>query len=305
MNRILISVIIPVFRGGNILPELYKRIHESLDMNYSFEVLFICDGCDRLSKEAVEKIREEYPDHVRCFRFLHNYGQHRAIQFGFGKANGDFVITLDEDLQHDPGDIRKLLNKQAENDYDVVYGKFINHQHRGMRNVMSGILRKVLKHFIPSLYDNYSPYRLIKRDTAVNASVMTCPYTFIDDFLSRITQNIAFVEVTHYKRLKGKSSYTFGKLLLHGIYILLAYSAIIYWFLAIACVTLFTGALILGIRLLTSDIGWKNQLNSKLIMGIFVLGSILIIISLFGTYINQRNTFRNTRSVRLKDENTI
>lgn len=300
-----LSLIIPVFRGGDILRNLYTRINDSLIVNFEYEVLFICDCCDCKSLAVIKEIKKNDPSRIRVFQLAQNYGQHRALQFGFGKALGDFIITMDEDLQHDPADILRLVKKQKENNYDIVYGKFNNSQHKKIRNRISFILRKILKHFIPTLYDNYSPYRLIKQEIAKRTSTMVCPITFIDDFLSRITQNIAFENINHHKRVKGKSSYTFMKLFKHGIYILLAYSKLIPLLLVSSIVFEVTGLVMFALKVISPEnlnTGLFNNISIITTMGI---GITLIFISLIGSFINHRNTITNTRPIKFLNEDSI
>jgi glycosyltransferase involved in cell wall biosynthesis len=300
-----LSILIPVFRGKSILPELLRKINESLDGKYEYEVLFICDGCDGDSTIIVKELKLNNPERIKVFHFAHNYGQHRALQFGFGKASGDLVITMDEDLQHDPTDILRLVEKQISGNYDIVYGKFNDPQHKGTHNWMSALLRIFLKHFIPTLYDNYSPFRLIKRDIALRTTTMVCPYTFIDDFLSRVTQNIAFEDVTHYKRMEGNSSYTFFKLAKHGIYILLAYSKLIPLLLAAAGVFVVTGSIMFALNVISPENLNTELINNKTIIVTIVIGLFCILSGFIGSIINQRNSIINTRPIKLIDEDTV
>ena len=295
-----ITIVIPVFRIGNILFKLYDKIISTLHPAYDFEILFICDGCDTLSAEVVRKIRKTDPDRVNHYFLKKNYGQHRAIQFGFGKATGDFIITMDEDLQHDPADIVHLLNKQKEGEYDIVYGRFKELKQNMLKIILSNLLRKALKHFIPTLYEDYSPYRLIKRDIAERAAIMTSPYIFIDDLLSRITRKIAFTEITHFERAEGKSSYTYRKLVKHGISILIAYSGLLSW------VLLASGSLLIIVILLSIlNIFLPETTSSILIICILVTGLSLILLSILGTKINHRNTNFNTHPVSYYSEDSI
>jgi polyisoprenyl-phosphate glycosyltransferase len=300
-----LSVIIPVYRGKEILYELYRRIEEVLDRKFEYEVLLICDGCDPDSSKVTDELRKQNSSHIRVFKLAKNYGQHRAIQFGFTKASGDFIITIDEDLQHDPADILKLIDKQQSGDFDIVYGRFTNPQHNGIRNLMSTILRKILKYFIPTLYEEYSPYRLIKREISTRTSIMVCPYTFIDDFLSRTTQNIAYADIAHSRRLAGTSSYTVRKLIRHGIYIFLAYSQIIAWLLVLAGILIIAGTFFSILRVTSANANSIIPIHRITIIEIFGASLLLILISLAGTLINYRNMKLNTRPVKLADEGAI
>jgi polyisoprenyl-phosphate glycosyltransferase len=300
-----LSVIVPVYRGKEILIELYRRINETLIGNYDFEVLFICDGCDSTSLRILKEIKKSNPTHTEIYRFSQNYGQHRALQYGFTRSTGDFIITIDEDLQHDPADIIKLIEKQREGDYDIVYGRFKNLKHNGIRNIISVVLRKILKHFIPTLYYNYSPYRLIKKDIADKTATMSCPYTFIDDFLSRVTQNIVFIEITHFKRFAGRSSYTISKLIKNGIFILLAYSKLALWLLVIALLILITGAFLFIIRILSTGVINTDFVNNVTLVSLFGTGLSLFVICLLAILINHRNMRFNTKPVELSNDDSI
>ena len=218
-----ITLVIPVFRGGNILFKLYEKIISALHPAYDIEILFICDGCDTLSAEVVRKIKKTDPDRVNHYFLKKNYGQHIAIRFGLGLVQGDFAVTMDEDLQHAPEDIPKLILKQSEGNFDLVYGSFAEPEYKVLRYRLSRILRKVLVAFIPGLYDKYSPYRLIRRDICHQASDMVSPFIFIDDFLCKAAQKITHVEIDHHKRLEGASSYNIAKVLALGLFLSLTY----------------------------------------------------------------------------------
>ncbi len=300
-----LSIIIPVYRGKEILRELFRRINDSLTGNYDYEVLFVCDGCDSSSLRVIKELKKDNSSRIKVFQLVHNYGQHRALQFGFEKALGDFIITMDEDLQHDPADILRLIEKQKENNYDIVYGNFTNLQQNGIRNAMSVVLRKTLKHFIPTLYNKYSPYRLITREIAIRTSAMVCPYTFIDDLLSRVTQNIAFENINHHIRTEGKSSYTFMKLFKYGIYILLAYSKLIPLLLVSSVVIEITAAVMFALSVISPENLNTALFNNRSIIATMGIGMILLFISLIGSFINHRNTIINTRPIKLLNEDPI
>jgi undecaprenyl-phosphate 4-deoxy-4-formamido-L-arabinose transferase len=300
-----ISVVIPAYNGGKTIIDLFLKIRDELSGKYSFEVLFIFDNGMNNTWEIIERLKNDYPDLIKAFHLAKNYGQHRAIQFGLCKTTGNFVVTMDEDLQHDPVDIIRLIEKQKEGNYDIVYGKFNNLQHKGIRNIISTALRKTLKHFIPTLYDNYSPYRLIKQEVALRTSTMICPYTFIDDFLSRVTKNIAYQNINHYKRLDGGSSYTLAKLIKHGIYILLAYSRLISWLLVSSIVFILAGLLTFLIKIISPEFVNYWFINNISIIATFGIGGILIFLSLIGSFINHHNTMINTRPVKLLNEDPL
>lgn len=300
-----LSIIIPVYCGGYILTELTGKIRSTLTDLYDFELIFICDKCDDLSQNIVKQLTHDDPGHIKAFFFKKNYGQHKALQYGLGQAQGDFFVTMDEDLQHDPAFILQMLEKQQEGNYDLVYGRYTDPQHGGIRNRISILLRKVLKHYIPSLYDNYSPFRLIKKEIAVRTSIIVAPYIFIDDLLSRLTKNITFINIRHHRRNSGASSYTFLKLIKHGIFILFAYSRIL-----TRCITFGGSALILGsvMLIIKRYLSWEiihNLETTRLISVIIITGLISMVIGLAGVYVNFRNNQKNAGPLSLSFNDTL
>ena len=289
-----LSILIPSYNGGKILFDLVARINENLLGKYSFEIIFVFDDGNIDTWQNIKELKKEFPETIKVYRLAKNYGQHKAIQFGLGKAKGNLIITIDEDLQHDPGDIFKLIEKQQEGNYDVVYGRFPILKHKGIRNKISAFLRKILKHFIPYLYYNYSSYRLIKKDVAYTVSTLVSPYVFIDDLLCRITQNIAFVNITHQSRTEGKSSYTIGLLLWHGVLIILNYSRIIKWFLVAGTVLIFSGLILI----IFQDFPFADLLinGSKYLLFIFA-GSFFLIAGFLGFGIKLLSRIKNSRPV--------
>ena len=300
-----LSIIIPSFNAGETIRDLTLQINEALADKFSFEIIFVFDNGGNKTWQIIEKLKWEFPSLVKAYHLARNYGQHRAIQFGFSKAQGDFVITIDEDLQHDPADILKLIRKQKEGNYDIVYGKFSNSQHKGIRNRVSYVLRKILKHFISTLYDNYSPYRLIKHDISMRVSTLVSPYTFIDDFLSRITQNIAFEDILHHKRKQGRSSYTFLRLIKYGLYILLAYSKLVPFLLATSAVFVVIGSVLFVLSVISPENLNAELINNRTIFASYGIGVFFIILSFIGSFINHRNSIINTGPIRLLNENSI
>jgi undecaprenyl-phosphate 4-deoxy-4-formamido-L-arabinose transferase len=220
-----ISVIIPVFNGVNTITELYGRIKKALNSKYSFEIIFIHDCGNDQSWDIIQDLVSTDPLTCKGFHLKQNYGQHNAILFGMKKAGGKFIITMDEDLQHDPNNIPDLILKQVEGDYDVVYGKFEKLEHPFFRKLTSGIMRFILLKMIPGLHPEYSSYRLIKKQLAEKITENNSnPFIFIDGEIGLKAFTISWTPVKHSKRTEGTSSYSTYKLIRHSLNIILGYS---------------------------------------------------------------------------------
>jgi glycosyltransferase involved in cell wall biosynthesis len=117
-----ISVVIPLYNEEESLPELYRWLRRVMEeQGYSYEIIFVDDGSTDGSWEVIRQLRNE-SDKVKAIRFRRNYGKSPALHCGFGKAQGDVVITMDADLQDSPDEIPELYRMVREEGYDLVSG---------------------------------------------------------------------------------------------------------------------------------------------------------------------------------------
>ena len=117
-----ISVVIPLYNEAESLPELTAWIERVMDANgFSYEILFINDGSTDESLEVIHALAEKNP-RIHASSFARNYGKSPALNVGFGRAQGDVVITMDADLQDSPDEIPELYRMITEDGYDLVSG---------------------------------------------------------------------------------------------------------------------------------------------------------------------------------------
>jgi Glycosyltransferases involved in cell wall biogenesis len=117
-----ISVIIPLHNEAESLPELYAWIERVMKNNqFSYEVIFIDDGSNDNSWKIISDLKNGHPE-VKGIRFRRNYGKSPALQYGFQKAQGDVVITMDADLQDSPEEIPELYRMIKEEQFDLISG---------------------------------------------------------------------------------------------------------------------------------------------------------------------------------------
>jgi undecaprenyl-phosphate 4-deoxy-4-formamido-L-arabinose transferase len=116
-----VSVVIPVYNSEEILPTLLERLAAVLpQVATSYEVILVNDGSRDNSWTSIQELAVRYP-FVRGFELMRNFGQHNALLAGVRAARFDVVVTMDDDLQHPPEEIGKLLSALTA-DKDVVYG---------------------------------------------------------------------------------------------------------------------------------------------------------------------------------------
>jgi len=115
-----LSIVIPLLNEQESLRELYSSVDKALKKHYSYEIIFVDDGSTDESWNIIREMASEYPE-VRGLKFRRNYGKSAALQKGFEQTRGDYIVTLDADLQDDPAEIPDMI-MMLQNDYDLVSG---------------------------------------------------------------------------------------------------------------------------------------------------------------------------------------
>ncbi|WP_022823981.1 glycosyltransferase family 2 protein [Hymenobacter norwichensis] len=288
------SVVIPVFQGQDTLRPLVEQLRAFFEeAGYSYELILVHDGGHLAAWTVMQLLRQELgADTVKAIRLSRNFGQHNALLCGFRHAQGQFIVTLDEDLQHVPADITQLIQRQAEGDFDVVYGCYIVRQHAGWRNVTSGLLRQLLRVGIPELHPDYSAFRLLKTEVARHCLGMRNSYTFLDGYLTWVTSSVASVPVAHQPRLVGRSSYTLGRLVRHSINIFFTFSDLPVRLLSYASLLVFVLTTLYSSYILLRKLFYNDLLPgfASLIVAIGVgVGMLLLGMGILGEYIHRIN----------------
>jgi len=237
------SIIVPVYNGEHTVELLAEKINLFFSKTTNTHELIFVHDCGKDNSAQVLSKLSLNSDKIKVIYLNRNFGQHNAIICGFNYCSGDFIITMDEDLQHDPEDIELLIKEQQESKADVVYGTSEVLGHSFFRNFTSKIIKNFLAIAIPELHKDYSAFRMIKISIAKEVIQMRNSYTFLDGYLTWITQNVSSVKVSHNKRVAGESSYNVKMLINHLLNIvftfsklpvkLLTYISLIFLFLSI------------------------------------------------------------------------
>jgi len=222
-----LSVVVPVFRSGSVLYELHFRlvnVFSTLGLD-NYEIIFVEDGGGDNSWDVIQDIASR-DRRVRGIRLSRNYGQHNALLCGIRTASGDVIVTMDDDLQHPPEEIPKLLKKLSEG-YDVVYGSPQSLPHGFLRNIASTITKWALQSAMGAENaKNASAFRAFRTDIRKAFENYHSPLVCIDVLLSWGTTNFGSVKVAHHPRKAGVSGYTLRKLITHAVNMLTGFSVL-------------------------------------------------------------------------------
>lgn len=218
------SVVVPVYNSAKSLPELVNRLHSSLNqIAKKYELILVNDFSQDNSWEIISKLVKDYP-WIIGINLRRNYGQHNALLCGIRAAKFDYTITMDDDLQHPPEEIYKLLDG-LDKGFEVMYGIPNKLPHSNWRNFFSKYTKLILARIIGiARVKNISSFRAFHtnlRDTFAN---FNSPDVFIDALLSWGAMSFGTVIVNELPRIEGKSNYTFFKLVKMGLLILTGFS---------------------------------------------------------------------------------
>jgi glycosyltransferase involved in cell wall biosynthesis len=211
LNELEYSVVVPVFNSEASLQELFDRLTTVMDKTGKpFELIFVDDGSNDGSWEVISRIKQNNPDKLTAIRLAKNFGQHSATFCGFNFAKGEFIITIDDDLQCPPEEIPKLIRQMAETDAELVYGIFKNKKHSLYRNLGSKSVKSV-SNMMGKPKDG-SSFRLISKNITQKIVQHHQNFVFIDEILFWYTDFISFTVVEHYPRKYKRSGYSGRKI---------------------------------------------------------------------------------------------
>ncbi len=217
-EKIEYSIVIPVYNSEKGLPELYNRLTEVLkNIKLDYEMIFVDDDSLDNSWQILKNLREK-DKKVKIIQHTRNYGQHLALMCGFRHSKGKYVITMDDDLQHPPEEILKLIHTIKEDEYyDIIIGVPLKKQHNFIRNFFSNIANRLNSHFFDKPKDlHMGSFRIIKRNIIGIILNFSNPNFVLGPSLLKITKRIKNIDVEHNKRKYGKSQYNLSKLIRMG-----------------------------------------------------------------------------------------
>jgi glycosyltransferase involved in cell wall biosynthesis len=207
-EKVDLSIVIPVFNEEENLHELYDRLTDALvKLKKSYEIIFIDDGSADCSFEILREVAQMHPN-IHAIRFRRNFGQTAAMSAGFDYACGKVIIPMDADLQNDPFDVERLLEKLDEG-YDIVSGWRASRKDGFVLRRLPSILANRLIAWMTGVYlhDFGCTLKAYRREVLENINLYGELHRFIPAFAKLIGAEIAEVKVIHRPRARGKSKY--------------------------------------------------------------------------------------------------
>jgi glycosyltransferase involved in cell wall biosynthesis len=262
---------------------------------YSYEVIIIDDCSPDDTWETLKKLKSKFSA-LKIARLLKNSGQHNAILCGFSLAQGDIIITMDDDLQNLPEDIPRLIGAIQEG-YDLAIGAYDHKQHAKWRN-MGGRLIDAVQRFIFHLPSSFqlTSFRAVRKVVVEHVLSMGAVFPYITSMLLSHTARYINVPVHHEARCFGVSNYTVKSSLRLVFNLLFGYSHYPLYFISALCILVFGLTSVFGIYIVWKTLvagssvpGWASTITAIAFFNSLTLIA-LVINSLYLSRLHQQIT---------------
>lgn len=285
-SEVIYSIVIPVYNGEPYLSNLCRRLADVLrPVTSQYEIILVNDGSTDGSWEKLLALREG-DERIKLVQLAKNAGQHNATLCGFKYCTGEYVITLDDDLQHPPEEIPKLIS-EIQKGYSLVYGRYKKKKHGWFRNLGSVLTNKILADITDNQFDLTS-FRIIKSSLIKSIREIACPGMILDLGLMRFIskEDISCCDVEHDE--SKTTNYNFWKLLQIAVNIMLNHTVI-----PLRAAT-FLGVLFSGVSFALGFIYFLRYLlghfdvsgfTTIVLLMTFFFGLLLLVLGIMGEYL--------------------
>ena len=287
----LYSVVVPVYNSEHTLHELYERVSKVFDetLHEDFEMILVDDGSKDHSYEVMEELHDK-DNRVKIIQQARNFGQHPALLCGFKYVKGDFIITMDDVLQHPPEEIPKLVQVMNErDDVDVIIAKYEGRQHNIIRRIGTWVSVYATSKMLKKPRDlEITSFRLIRRFIVDAIVKMDVHLPQIGNLLVQTSNRIINVPVHHDARKYGKSGYSFKRLAKDLIYDITTNSAFPLIVVRDLGITSFVISVVLALFYLIRYFAYGVSVEGWTTLVLFMLaynGVILLSIGIIGEYL--------------------
>jgi len=211
--RPTLSVVVPLYNSAATLPRLLEELC-AMPIDGGYELVLVNDGSRDDTETIALKLIENCTVPVTFISLSRNFGEHNAVLQGLRVSTGEFVVTMDDDLQNPPSEVAKLLQVARRENRDVVYSAYEEKKHSWWRNLGSSLTNLLADWSVDKPKGLYlSSFRCISRFVADEIAKSSNPTPYIDALIFQVTQNVGVVTVRHDARSAGESGYTLRALL--------------------------------------------------------------------------------------------
>ncbi len=286
-----LSIVIPVYNEESVLPTLFGRLYTALDaLGVSYECVFVNDGSRDRSAALLREQFARRPRETRVVLFHANFGQHSAVMAGLAHARGEYVVTLDADLQNPPEEIGGILAKLEEG-YDYVGTIRTQRQDRLWRRAFSRAINRLREWITPvRITDQGCMMRGYARSIVEALNQTREVNTFIPALASLYAMRPVEIPIAHEERFAGASKYSMYSLIRLNFDLITGFSLVPLQFFSMAGMAISLLSAVLVVYLAVQRLFFGPQVQGVFtLFGIlfFLVGIALFGIGLLGEYVGR------------------
>jgi len=204
-----LSIVVPVYRSAKILPLLVEKVQDEMrkaHLQDTFELILVNDASPDESWESICNLAERYT-FIKGISLRRNFGQHNATMAGLNHATGSIVVVMDDDLQHPPEAISRMVSELNQG-YDICYTRYLNRQHAAWKKWGSAFNDWVATHLLGKPKGLYlSSFKAIRKEVVTEVIKYDGPYAYLDGLILDVTRAITSIDIEHQSRHEGDGNY--------------------------------------------------------------------------------------------------
>ena len=292
-----LSIVVPVYNGAQTVGTLVHAL-AALEIAGGHEIVLVVDGSPDDSLAVCRRLAAALAVPITVVNHSRNYGEHNAVMTGLRHARGGHIITMDDDLQNPPEEVKRLFEHTRDNGYDVVYTCYATKQHARWRNLGSAFHNRLADFLLDKPKGLYlSSFRCLSAFVAGHVVAYDGPFPYVDGLILQTTGSIGRLQVTHLPRAEGRSNYTLRRLLRLWLSMALNFSvmplrvATLFGF--VMSVLGFLGLIEVAVEALLGETpsGW----GSTLVIVLLFSGAQLLMLGIAGEYLGRLFLTANKR----------
>jgi glycosyltransferase involved in cell wall biosynthesis len=254
--------------------------------------VLVVDGSPDNSLEVCKQLATQPGAPIVLLSLSRNFGEHNAVMAGLSRARGAYAITMDDDLQNPPGEVKRLFEHARDGGYDAVYTYYEEKKHAAWRNLGSRFTNWCADHLIDKPRGLYlSSFRCISAFVREHITAgYEGPYPYVDGLVFQVTQNIGRLQVGHLPRTEGRSNYTLTRLLRLWLSMFLNFSVIPLRFATLFGIAFGALGVVAAVIVIAEAIsankppqGWASLMVAVLVLA----GVQLVLVGLIGEYLGR------------------
>lgn len=311
MQKDIISVIVPCYNEQETIPIFHKELMASVETieNVRTEIIFIDDGSEDNTLNEIKQLADRFA-YIKYISFSRNFGKEAAIYAGLKAANGDFICTMDVDLQDPPSLLPQMYKDLKSGEYDMIGTRRISRKGEPpVRSFFSKMFYKIINRISKTEFvDGARDFRLMTKQVAASILSLREYNRFSKGIMSWVGFRTKWISYENVERTAGKTKWSFAKLFLYSIEAIMAFSTVPLSAASVLGILFCMIAAVLIVIVIVKTLIWGDPVAGypSMICVIFLLSGVqLFSIGIIGQYLSKTYMEVKDRPIYITKESNI